>query len=67
MKHESYIGLSPIEVVVTTRILTFLVGDSKKLNLHLPLSLGRGTTQIIHNIQCSIILDIYIYIYLDCH
>ena len=37
-------GLSPLPVTVTARIITFLVGDPE-LNLHLPLLLGRGTTQ----------------------
>ena len=40
------LGLSPFPVIVTTRIITFLVGDPE-LNLHLPLLLGRGTTRSI--------------------
>ena len=36
-----YLGLSPFPVIVTTRIVSCLVGDPN-LNLHLPLSLGRG-------------------------
>ena len=39
-----YFGLSPLPVTVTTRIITFLVGDPN-LNLHLPQLLGGGTTQ----------------------
>ena len=42
-----YIGLSPLPVIVTTRIITFLVGNPE-LNLHLPLLLGGGTTQYIY-------------------
>ena len=34
-KKNSYIGLSPLPVTVTTRIVTFLVGNPN-LNLHLP-------------------------------
>ena len=37
-----WLGLSPLPVTVTTRIITFLVGDP---NLHLPQLLGGGTTQ----------------------
>ena len=39
------VGLSPFPVTVTTRIITFLVEDPE-LNLHLPLLLGGGTTQL---------------------
>ena len=38
------LGLSPLTVTVTTRIIPFLVGNPE-LNLHLPLLLGRGTIQ----------------------
>ena len=44
------IGLSPLPVTVTTRIITFLVGDPN-LNLHLPqASWEGGHTQDIKNI-----------------
>ena len=36
----------PPRMPVTTRIITFLVGDPE-LNLHLPQLLGGGTTQVI--------------------
>ena len=39
-----YLGLPPLPVTVTPRIITFLVGDPN-LNLHLPQLLGGGTTQ----------------------
>ena len=38
------LGCPPLPVTVTTRIITFLVGDPN-LNLHLPQLLGGGTTQ----------------------
>ena len=41
-----YLGLSPLQVTVTTRIITFLVGNPEK-NLHFPPLLGGGTTQYI--------------------
>ena len=41
----SYLGWSPFPVIVTTRIFTFLVGNSYKPSFLL--LLGRGTTQII--------------------
>ena len=44
--YQLYFGLSPLPVTVTTRIITFLVGDPN-LNLHLPQLLGGGTTQVI--------------------
>ena len=38
---------------VTTRIITFLVGNPGiPINLHLPLLLGGGTTQMIHMVGC---------------
>ncbi len=40
-----YVGLSPFPVIVTTRIITFLVGNPYKPSF--PLLLGRGTTQYI--------------------
>ena len=40
------IGLSPLSVTVTTRIITFLVGDPYKPSF--PLLLGGGTTQCRH-------------------
>ncbi len=40
---RGYVGLSPFPVIVTTRILTFLVGNPYKPSF--PLLLGRGTTQ----------------------
>ena len=40
-----YFGLSPFPVIVTTRIITFLVGNPYKPSF--PLLLGRGTTQNI--------------------
>ena len=40
-----YIGLSPLPVRVTTRIITFLVGNPYKPSF--PLLLGGGTTQYI--------------------
>ena len=45
-QYHKYLGLSPLPVTVTTRIITFLVGDPN-LNLHLPQLLGGGTTQQI--------------------
>ena len=39
--NDKYLGLSPLPVRVTTRIITFLVGNPN-LNLHLPLLLGGG-------------------------
>ena len=42
---------------VTTRIITFLVGNPN-LNLHLPLLLGRGTTQNIPDRSRFVVLDI---------
>ena len=46
-----YFGLSPFPVIVTTRIITFLVGNP--YNPSVPLLLGRGTTQsiLIYKIQ----------------
>ena len=40
-----YLGLSPLPVRVTTRIITFLVGNPYKPSF--PLLLGGGTTQAI--------------------
>ncbi len=40
-----WLGLSPFPVIVTTRIITFLVGNPYKPSF--PLLLGRGTTQIM--------------------
>ncbi len=40
-----YVGLSPLPVRVTTRIITFLVGNPYKPSF--PLLLGGGTTQLI--------------------
>ena len=40
-----YLGLSPLPVIVTTRIITFLVGNPYKPSF--PLLLGGGTTQMI--------------------
>ena len=42
-------GLSPFPVIVTTRIITFLVGNPYKPSF--PLLLGRGTTQPIMRIS----------------
>ena len=44
--NRKYIGLSPLPVRVTTRIITFLVGNPYKPSF--PLLLGGGTTQEIH-------------------
>ena len=55
-----YIGLSPLPVRVTTRIITFLVGNPYKSSF--PLLLGGGTTQYIYIYMC-----IYIYIYIYIH
>ena len=44
-----YFGLSPLPVRVTTRIITFLVGDPYKPSF--PLLLGGGTTQNILHIE----------------
>ena len=73
------LGLSPFPVIVTNRIITFLVGDPN-LNLHLPLLLARGTTQntaileyihIYFNVwsnslffQIFFMMYMYIYIYI---
>ena len=43
------LGCPPFPVTVTTRIVTFLVGDPE-LNLHLPQLLGGGTIQVIYYI-----------------
>ncbi len=52
---ELYIGLSPFPVIVTTRIISCLVGDSGiPINFHLPLWVGRGTTQIIYTSECLV-------------
>ena len=40
-----YLGLSPLPVTVTTRIITFLVGDPYKPSF--ATVTGRGTTQLI--------------------
>ncbi len=45
----AYIGLSPLPVRVTTRIITFLVGNPYKPSF--PLLLGGGTTQCIYYIN----------------
>ena len=42
--YNLYVGLSPLPVRVTTRIITFLVGDPYKPSF--PLLLGGGTTQL---------------------
>ena len=52
-----HFGLSPLPVTVTTRIITFSVGDPE-LNLYLPLLLGRGHTQCIIDFIHSIILSL---------
>ena len=44
-----YFGLSPLPVRVTTRIVTFLVGNPYKPSF--PLLLGGGTTQDIFNLH----------------
>ena len=45
---QLYFGLSPFPVIVSTRIITFLVGDPYKPSFAiLPLLLGRGTTQAL--------------------
>ena len=44
-KHHQYLGLSPFPVIVTTRIITFSVGNPYKPAFRL--LLGRGTTQPI--------------------
>ena len=46
MLYLLFIGLSPLPVTVTTRIITFLVGDPYKPSF--PLLLGGGTTQSIY-------------------
>ena len=46
-KLDLYVGLSPFPVTVTTRIITFLVGNPYKPSF--PLLLGGGTTQPICN------------------
>ncbi len=43
--YDLYVGLSPLPVRVTTRIITFLVGNPYKPSF--PLLLGGGTTQLI--------------------
>ncbi len=45
---KTYLGLSPFPVIVTTRIVSCLVGNPN-LNLHLPLAYWEGvpTTQDI--------------------
>ena len=53
-----YVGLSPLPVRVTTRIITFLVGNPYKPSF--PLLLGGGTTQMIcddrdHQGMCKMI------------
>ena len=44
-----YVGLSPLPVRVTTRIITFLVGNPYKPSF--PLLLGGGTTQYLRHSQ----------------
>ena len=46
--HDKSLGLSPFPVIVTTRIITFLLGNPYKPSF--PLLLGRGTTQQITNL-----------------
>ena len=41
---REYVGCGPLPVTVTTRMMTFLVGDPNQ-NLHFPLLLGGGHTQ----------------------
>ena len=47
LSRRVYIGLSPLPVRVTTRIITFLVGNPYKPSF--PLLLGGGTTQGIYD------------------
>ena len=51
---QLYLGLSPLPVRVTTRIVTFLVGNPYKPSF--PLLLGGGTTQIIPILLCFLIV-----------
>ena len=44
MHGEVYLGCGPLPVTVTTRSITFLVGNPEQ-NLYLPLLLGGGHTQ----------------------
>ena len=47
-EHTMYIlGVAPSPVTVTTRIITYLVGDSN-LNLHLPLESWDGATPNVY-------------------
>ncbi len=46
------LGLSPLPVTVTTRIVMFLVGDPYKPSF--PLLLGGGTTQRISMDRCKL-------------
>ena len=58
-----YIGLSPLPVRVTTRIITFLVGNPYKPSF--PLLLGGGTTQDItplFDFICVYVLGIHPFI-----
>ena len=48
----AYVGLSPLPVRVTTRIIVFLVGDPYKPSF--PLLLGGGTTQSIRDTLASV-------------
>ena len=62
--YELYIRSTPHPVTVTTRIITFLVGNPN-LNLYLPQLLGGGTTQVIHESKNNHISYTCIYIYIN--
>ena len=49
----------PHRIPVTTRIITFLVGDPN-LNLHFPLLLGGGHIQTIHTKYVSLRIRLYV-------
>ena len=56
-KNTVSIGLSPLPVTVTTRIITFLVGDPN-LNLHLPQESWEGRQPKVSRTVLKIILTL---------
>ena len=60
------LGCPPFPVIVTTWIISCLVGDSK-LNLHLPLLLGGGTTQIIELLIPFLLLIAFLCCFYSSH
>ncbi len=63
IQHNLYIGLSPLPVRVTTRIVTFLVGNPYKPSF--PLLLGGGTTQLVHLNHLNLELCLFCFLWRD--